>query len=222
MEVEGSSLVFGAGAVGALVAAALRLMAPEMPVVGADVDETSVKLTTENGFAHKGLVVPVKKGGTTAEKLEIAKELAQLAQRNLIEDVDSADGLEELNGYDVVFECTGAETCLQGAIYAAREGGKVMIIGMGNPVQELPISAAALREVDLLCVFRYNNTYARGIEILSKAQEDLKAGRDVQDVTKLITHRVQGLREASRAFEIASQPRDSEGRSVIKVVIEAA
>ena len=222
MGTRGSALVLGAGAVGALVAAALRLKNPEMLVVIADIDEKRVKFTTENGFANNGLIVPMRRGGTSAERLDIAQELAELARSTLLATGEKGDTLKDLHGYDIVFECTGAEACLQGAIYAAREGGKVMIIGMGTPVQELPIGAAALREVDLLGVFRYNNTYTRGIEIFSEAQKGLDAGKTVPDVTKLITHHIRGLRNASHAFEIASQPIDGEGRSVLKVVIEAA
>ena len=220
-ETQGCALVLGAGAVGALVAVALRLMEPDMEVVIADIDERRVQFAMENRFAHKSFVVPIKRGGTTTEKLKVAQDLAKLARKMLTKGGEGSDRAEELRGYDVVFECTGAEACLQSAIYTAREGGKVMMIGMGNPVQELPISAAALREVDLLGVFRYKNTYTQGTEILSEAQKDLDAGKNIPDITKLITHRIQGLGKASRAFEIASQPVDKEGRSVIKVVIEA-
>ena len=219
-ERKGSALVFGAGAIGALVAAALRMIEPDMRVVVADIDEKRVRFATENLFAHQGLIVPVNRCETTVEKLKAAQGLAALTQKTLIEGEERSDDFEDLHGYDIVFECTGAEACLQGAIYAAREGGKVMLIGMGNPVQELPIGAAALREVDVLGVFRYNNTYTRGIEILSRAQKELDAGKSVPDITKLITHRVQGLGRAGHAFEIASQPVDSDESCVLKVIIE--
>ena len=42
-----------------------------------------------------------------------------------------------------------------------------MLIGMGNPIQTLPVSAAALREVDLVGVFRYANTYKDAIELVA-------------------------------------------------------
>ena len=39
-----------------------------------------------------------------------------------------------------------------------------MLVGMGHPIQTLPLAAAALREVDIVGVFRYANTYAESIE----------------------------------------------------------
>ena len=78
---------------------------------------------------------------------------------------------EAVGQVDVTFECTGQESCVQTSIYATKAGGKVMLVGMGTPVQTLPVSAAALREVDLLGVFRYAATYGEGREMIVRAQE---------------------------------------------------
>lgn len=89
-----------------------------------------------------------------------------------------------------------------------------MLIGMGTPIQTLPISAAALREVDLVGVFRYANTYPTGIEIVSKK------GPDYPDFSKLVTHRFKGLDMVETAFQMAAKTKDQSGRLVLKVVIE--
>ena len=70
---------------------------------------------------------------------------------------------------------------------------------MGNSVQTIPISAAALREVDIVGTFRYANTYS--------------------DLTQLITHRYHGLAEVDRAFKMAGRSHDEAGRMVLKVVV---
>jgi len=62
---------------------------------------------------------------------------------------------------------------------------------MGHPIQTLPISEAALKEVDLIGVFRYANQYERAIELISQGRID---------VTKLITARYP-LEKANEAFE---------------------
>lgn len=89
------------------------------------------------------------------------------------------------------------------------------MIGMGTPIQTLPISFAALREVDLIGVFRYADTYPKGIEIMS-----WKRGPEDPDFEKLITHRFSGLENVERAFEMAGKTVDGEGKLVIKVVVE--
>jgi len=65
------------------------------------------------------------------------------------------------------------------------------LVGMGHPIQTLPISEAALKEVDLIGVFRYANQYERAIELISQGRID---------VTKLITARYP-LEKANEAFE---------------------
>jgi L-iditol 2-dehydrogenase len=85
---------------------------------------------------------------------------------------------------------------------------------MGTPIQTLPVSAAALREVDIIGVFRYANTYPTGIEVVAGT------GADYPDFAALVTHRFRGLESVSEAFDMAGRTKDEEGRLVIKVLVE--
>ncbi|KAF2016893.1 sorbitol dehydrogenase-like protein [Aaosphaeria arxii CBS 175.79] len=202
-------LVFGAGAVGLLVAAMAKISGASTVVI-ADIDAGRVNFAVENKFAHKAFTVPLKRGASIEENLEIAKETAAAIAK-----VEKGTGAGELVGeVDAVFECTGVPSCVQASIYATRPGGKVLLIGMGTPIQTLPISAAALREVDILGVFRYANTYPTGVEVVSKT------GPDYPDFSKLVTHRYKGLDAAVEAFEMAGKTKDDKGNLVIKVVLE--
>jgi len=89
----------------------------------------------------------------------------------------------------------------------------VMLIGMGEPNISFPISAAAFREVDIIGVFRYCNTYLRAIEILRK--------KEIRSLKKLITHTFEGLRYGADALDLASKPKDNGGKLIVKVVVKA-
>jgi len=89
-----------------------------------------------------------------------------------------------------------------------------MLIGMGSPIQTLPISAAALREVDLVGVFRYANTYGEAIKLVSSRNPSLP------DLSKLITHRFQGFEGIPGAFAMAGRVKDDEGKLVLKVLVD--
>ena len=91
-----------------------------------------------------------------------------------------------------------------------------MLVGMGHPIQTLPLAAAALREVDIVGVFRYANTYSEGIELV---KQSMKSG---PDLTKLVTHRYKGLEDAPRAFEMAGKTKDTDGKLVLKVIIDSS
>ncbi|KAI9164083.1 putative sorbitol dehydrogenase protein [Paramyrothecium foliicola] len=198
------ALVLGAGAVGLLVAAMLRVEKVASITI-ADIEGRRVGFATANGFADVGVTVPRKRPASDSieDKLALAQESAGALM-----------GIEA-KSYDVVFECTGVEACVQASIYATTPGGAVMLIGMGTPIQTLPMSAAALREVDLLGVFRYANTYRYGLEILSD-----KAKSGLPDVSKLATHRFSGFDQVGDAFAMAARPVDEQGNLVLKVVIE--
>ncbi len=96
----------------------------------------------------------------------------------------------------------------------------MIMIGMGTPIQTLPVSAAALREVDLIGVFRYSNTYPYGISILAGENKD--SVRSLPDLSKLITHRFSGLESIPDAFQMAGKGIDEKGNLVLKVVINTA
>lgn len=91
----------------------------------------------------------------------------------------------------------------------------MLLVGMGNPVYTVPVSAAALREVDLLGVFRYANTYPRGIEILCRQDSDMP------DFSSLVTHHFSGFDVIQDAFEMAGKTKDGEDRLVLKVMVHA-
>jgi L-iditol 2-dehydrogenase len=84
------------------------------------------------------------------------------------------------------------------------------MIGMGNPVQTLPISAAALREVDLIGVFRYAGVYREALEIIAENPH----------LMKMVTRRFTGLDEIHLAFDAASKPNDDEGNMMLKVLVD--
>lgn len=208
-----------------------------------DVDQGRVDYALEHGFATHGHVVPrplhpssssssvASSGASTPAgscfsssvdgKLEDAKSLAQeiiLASTS----ADNEDNDDD-DGFDVTFECTGKEVCMHTSLYATKPGGKVVMVGMGTPIQTLPMSVAHLREVDILGIFRYANTYATGIRLLSSGGLSSKIGRGglLPSLDKMITHRFKGLHNARQAFELAGRTVDDEGKLVLKVVIEA-
>lgn len=110
-----------------------------------------------------------------------------------------------------MFSAYNACSLLRG-LQATRSGGQLIMVGMGTPIQTLQMSAAHLKEVDIIGVFRYANTYPTGIKILS-------SGR-LPDLDDMITHRFQGLNAAKEAFELAGKTTDGNGNLVLKVLIQ--
>jgi L-iditol 2-dehydrogenase len=202
-----SALVLGAGAVGMLTAAALSVAGVSQIVI-ADIDAPRLKIAAGlAGGKHKlkTYLLPRKPPAPTIEEIlagaqELASELTKSA------------GLDA--GFDRVFECTGVPSCVQIGIFAAAAGGKLVLVGMGTPTQTLPLGAAALREVDIIGVFRYANCYPAAIALFASGKLD-----GVAD--DLVTHRV-ALSEGEKAFRLAANQAkegEDEGRVPVKVVI---
>ncbi|KAJ0159406.1 Sorbitol dehydrogenase [Colletotrichum tanaceti] len=200
-------LVFGAGAVGLLCAAVGK--ADQQRVVIADIQADRVQFALDNGFADAGVVVPALRPQTIEDKLAYAKDVAELVKHANI-------GGEEVGEVNATYECTGVETCMQTSIFATRPGGKILIIGMGTPIQTLPISAAALREVDFIGVFRYANTYPKAIDLIATKPKGLPA------LEKLFTHRFKGLKTIQDAFGMAGKVKDESGNLVLKVLVDTS
>lgn len=86
------------------------------------------------------------------------------------------------------------------------------MVGMGTPIQTLSMSTAHLKEVDIIGIFRYANTYPTGIKILSSGA--------LPNLDNMVTHRFQGLTAAKDAFELAGKTMDKDGRLVLKILVE--
>ncbi|KAK8160993.1 chaperonin 10-like protein [Phyllosticta citrichinensis] len=201
-----TAIVLGAGTVGLLTAAMAKLSGATNVLI-ADINVGRVKFALDHGFATRGYVV--------TDSSHAAKDNQQHATaRQLAIDVVAIACADELNaeGAEVTFECTGKEVCMQAGLYATRPGGKLIIVGMGTSVQTLQMSAAQWKEVDILGVFRYANTYPVGLKII--------AAGVLPNLDSMITHRFQGLEAAGEAFELAARGVDDEGNLVLKVLIE--
>ncbi|CCM00234.1 uncharacterized protein FIBRA_02263 [Fibroporia radiculosa] len=219
-------LVFGVGAIG-LLACALAKSYGASRVVAIDINRARLDFALQQGFAQQVYCLPVPdKAKTTEEQLRRAKENAAAA----LAEFDMPDG------FDIVFECTGAEPCIQMAIHvrrfslrvsarnfnadtplrlrpvsqAAVTGGKVMLVGMGSRNVTLPISAAATREVDIQGTFRYANTYPTALALLASGK--------LPNIESIISHRFP-LSQSAHAFDLMGKGRDDDGRMVLKVVV---
>ncbi|KAH9852343.1 GroES-like protein [Lenzites betulinus] len=195
-------LVFGVGAIG-LLACALAKSYGASRVVAIDINPARLAFAREHGFAQQVHCLPAgDRAKTTEEALRRARESigAALAEFGL------PDGAE------LVFECTGAEPCIQMSVHAAATGGKVMLVGMGARNVTLPLSAAATREVDIHGSFRYAHTYPAALALLAEGR--------LPGIESIITHRFR-LEETARAFELLARGRDEEGRMVLKVMVGA-
>ncbi|KAH7913099.1 chaperonin 10-like protein [Hygrophoropsis aurantiaca] len=198
-----SVLVFGVGAIGVLACALAKSFGASR-VVAIDINQSRLDFAKANGFASQTYCLPLAdKAKTSDEQLRRAKETIQTA----------LEKFGQPDGFDLVFECTGAEPCIQMSIHAAVTGGKVMLVGMGSRNVMLPLSAAALREVDIQGSFRYANTYPAAISLLASGK--------LKNIEKLITHRID-LKDTARAFELLARGKDEDGNMVIKIMIQSS
>lgn len=238
----------GAGTVGLLTAAMARQSGCTQVTI-TDVDAGRVDYAVKRGFATHGYVVPrpfhtssscssfyTNSGTSTppevgavtpssifSSSIQGQLEGAKAMAADILALTSPPPGLEnedEDDGVDITFECTGKETCMHTCLYATRPGGKLIMVGMGTPIQTLPVSAAHLREIDILGIFRYANTYPTGIRLLC-SQGKPGAGYGLPNLDEMVTHRFKGLEAARGAFELASRTVDDNGNLVLKVVIEA-
>ncbi len=68
---------------------------------------------------------------------------------------------------DAFIDCSGATPAVLSGIRSTRSGGTVVLVGMGADEMPIPVSLVASREISVTGVFRYVDTWPRGIELVS-------------------------------------------------------
>ncbi|KAF4551116.1 Sorbitol dehydrogenase-like protein [Elsinoe fawcettii] len=187
-------LILGAGPVGLLCAAVAKVSGASS-IAMIDIDSARLEFARANGLANAIHTIPMRENeGEDKDAFP-----ARLAKEALV-----ADGFGLC---EVVFDCTGVATCVNIGIRCAAPCGKVVLVGMGAAKQSIEVGVAAVREVDLVAVWRYANTFSTAIALLTSGQVDVKA---------FVTH-TYDLTEAAKALEtVVARPAD-----LVKCVITA-
>ncbi|XP_050251927.1 L-idonate 5-dehydrogenase-like [Quercus robur] len=180
---ETNVLIMGAGPIGLVVLLAARAFgAPRIVIV--DVDDCRLSIAKNLG---------------ADETIQVSTNIQDVGEE--VVKIQSAMG----SGIDVSFDCVGLNKTTSTALNATRSGGKVCLIGLAQSETTVPLTSAAVREVDVIGVFRYRNTWPLCIELLKTGKIDVKP---------LITHRFGfSQKGVEDAFETSAS-----GRSAIKVM----
>ncbi|KAG0189184.1 hypothetical protein DFQ28_003763 [Apophysomyces sp. BC1034] len=173
--------IFGAGPVGLLCAAAAKAAGAAHITIA---DLVPSRLEFAKTYCTNNQIL-LARSAPGEPNIEYARRTA-------------ASILETEEPADVVMDCTGAETCVQMSILLARNGGSVVLVGMGASVQSIPIAEVSAREVDVKGIFRYCNTYPMAVKALASGSIDVKP---------LITHSYP-FHEAVEAFKHVKENRD--------------
>lgn len=95
--------------------------------------------------------------------------------------------------FDVLFEASGNERALVGALEAVRPRGIVVVVGLGGEVR-LPMNAIVGRELELRGTFRFHEEFGRAVDFI---------GSGLIDVAPVLSATVP-IEQAVEAFELAA------------------
>ncbi|KAH6835894.1 GroES-like zinc-binding alcohol dehydrogenase family protein [Perilla frutescens var. hirtella] len=180
---ETNVLVMGAGPIGLVTLLAARAFgSPRIVIV--DVDDHRLSVAKKLG-ADETVKVSTNVNDVGAEVKRIKAAMGATV--------------------DITLDCAGFSKTMSTALGATSSGGKVCLVGMGHSEMTVPLAPAAVREVDVVGIFRYKNTWPLCIEFLQSGKIDVKP---------LITHRFGfSQKEIEDAFEISAR-----GGTAIKVM----
>jgi L-idonate 5-dehydrogenase len=95
--------------------------------------------------------------------------------------------------FDVLFEASGNERALRGALDALRPRGVILQVGLGGDMS-LPMNVIVAKEFDLRGAFRFHEEFAVAVELLNKGLVNVKP---------LISATL-SYRDSARAFALAA------------------
>jgi L-idonate 5-dehydrogenase len=144
--------------------------------------------------ARHGGAVEIVATDVTSYPLSLARRVGASRTINVAEDADALAPYRADKGtFDVLFEASGNEAALRGALDAVRCGGIVVQLGLGGDMK-LPINVIVTKELQLRGTFRFDEEFRLAVDLM---------GAGVVDVKPLLTETLP-FERAMEAFELAS------------------
>jgi L-idonate 5-dehydrogenase len=110
------------------------------------------------------------------------------------------------DGFDILFEASGAPPALKQAFEVVRRGGTIVQIGVFSvPEIALPINQLMVREIQFIGSFRYGNVWEEAIRLVASGRVNLRP----------LISRVMPLKQATEALELACAKSD-----VVKIQLD--
>lgn len=125
-------------------------------------------------------------------RLQVAKELGADRVQLTHSEGDPKITAEGLNA-DVCIDTTGLEPAIQACVYGAKQGGIVVITGLGSPQISFPLFEASTRDLETHTILRHCNTYPTALKLITSGKAPVR---------RLISHRFK-INQAQEAFEMA-------------------
>ena len=146
-------------------------------------------LVVKSAGASKTVVTDI-----SDKALEVAQKLGASEIINVSKDVSGLRKFDLCKGlFDFMFECSGSEEPLLGAIGAIKPRGTVIQLGMsGNML--VPMQFITTKEINLKGSFRFHEEFALGVSCILNGSID---------VLPLLSHSIP-FEDAVQAFEIAN------------------
>ncbi len=128
------------------------------------------------------------------DALIYAREVGASKTINMAKQPEALKPYSSGKGYfDVLFECSGAQPALAGAIPVLRPRSTIMQLGLGGDMT-LPLQAMTAKEISLKGSFRFHEEFEIAVGLMQSGTIDVKP---------LISHTFE-MSDAVKAFELAS------------------
>ena len=157
-----TAFITGAGAVGLLCARIARISGAST-IVMVDIDEARLEFAKKHQIADKTFQIPLS-GNDGESSADFSLRIGEKIREDL-----------QIGFLDTALECTGVESCLNLCLGVVERGSKVIMVGMGSPVQQLNVGVALVREIEILGVWRYTNTFQPAIDLIAAGMVDVKS-----------------------------------------------
>jgi threonine dehydrogenase-like Zn-dependent dehydrogenase len=195
-------LVIGAGTVGLVSVAALRVLRPRARVVVLARHGHQADLARRQGAS---LVMTARRGALYAE-------IAALTGARLLRPLLGPPVLT--GGMDAALECVGSGRSIDDALRLTRAGGVVVLVGLAAVPRGVDWTPVWLREITIRgsAFYAEERVDGRSVRAIDVAMDLLASGR--VELTPLITHRFP-LREYRRALAAALDKRRSRAVKVV-------